>query len=656
MALLAPKDRIQKAAQEYAARHGVNMHEFWDAFDEKAKLDKDRYYPDDIEGDPIRKIPLTRDNFQGVTPPPPPPSAPFDIPPYPLAPPNQVEIPARLLRSGFRQFASGIDTGYQTTDPATLLGMDPTEVGPVLGGDPIVGDLSSTFTDDILSPTIVKPTSYYPPPTDMERKEAIEQSRLDLLYKKFKDAAKEGEEGGPYDADRDYFDKSVEPTYDRDHFKAEILSIIYKDYDLIGSTYVHKLTKRQPSPDLFASMKTRVLKAYNEFLARYQEEFQLSPPHYLMLNDDELDIPPPPPPPSATAAAPSATAAAPSATAAAPSAAAAGADIDPVTDADIDPVTDAAAAKDKLKVGPSTTKEKDPRKLVLDAYNLALLPQQAKTIYEVGVDSPKFAFNALANRYMGRAAETPAMQNNINYWYPIRRGEWYLASLDLRKPEHNYAGMSQEERDKHGWAGWNMTGYGITDKAGKAAFYNKDVQEDSWNLLVKLGFMTEPPSATLQAGLHEYNLSDRAIWQSIHYGSDIDKQNQIDAARVRGGITGRGEHGKRREIGFMHFVKQWKYDQQFVSPEEKIGLAAYLSEKVGGPWAVTRQPTPPDYVTPSTYQTQPQDTLLGQDPTEPWGVDNPKIISMNPTWGTDSSDYIRRSQRGDPLGLNGEFS
>ena len=96
----------------------------------------------------------------------------------------------------------------------------------------------------------------------------------------------------------------------------------------------------------------------------------------------------------------------------------------------------------------------------------------------------------------------------------------------------------------------------------------------------------------------------------------------------------------------------------FAPEDEKMGLAAYLSEKVGGRWAVPDQPTE---TTTRTYDytktwNPSQATQTAIDPTEPSAVDNPKIISTNPDLSIKGSDYIRRSQRSDPLGLNGEFS
>jgi len=290
------------------------------------------------------------------------------------------------------------------------------------------------------------------------------------------------------------------------------------------------------------------------------------------------------------------------------------------------------------------------------------------TIYQKGVSDPRGTYYAIADLKMGGYAGTPYMKQRLDRGYLPKRGQWYLQK-HLSAAGDGYINMSQEEKDKYSWPGWQMWAYDTKGKDAIRNFYDIDAQNRNWARLVRLGSSSQPPvwntdieeMKTNPEKQDEYLLTDYHLWETLLHGDSIDINDQIAAAIVQGNITGQGMFGQQQLAGLHRIVKEWRNWMLFAPEDEKMGLAAYLSEKVGGPWAVTRQPTPPDYVTPSTYQTQTQDTLLGQDPTEPWGIDDPNqtnlgtgILSTN--FGTTRSDFLARRQRGDPLGLNGEFS
>ncbi len=208
---------------------------------------------------------------------------------------------------------------------------------------------------------------------------------------------------------------------------------------------------------------------------------------------------------------------------------------------------------------------------------------------------PKTQYYFIAQRNVGNAVERPGVQQRLSSSYSSVLGRYILQVMMGPQISENIWAEREYVEPWH-----KFVGRGFRESADD--FYRPEVMDMSWANLVSA---SETAFQTKESGWVQNN--KRQYWfETVAKERDY----QEAAARAKAGIRGVGIYGGLREKGFQRLMKRYDYEMTFASPEEMVGLAAWLSRIEGSPWDTKVSSTKQDI--PVTYNKNPITEITGK--------------------------------------------
>lgn len=208
---------------------------------------------------------------------------------------------------------------------------------------------------------------------------------------------------------------------------------------------------------------------------------------------------------------------------------------------------------------------------------------------------PKTQYYFIAQRNVGNAVERPGVQQRLSSSYSSVLGRYILQVMMGPQISENIWAEREYVEPWH-----KFVSRGFRESADD--FYRPEVMDMSWANLVSA---SETAFQTKESGWVQNN--KRQYWfETVAKERDY----QEAAARAKAGIRGVGIYGGLREKGFQRLMKRYDYEMTFASPEEMVGLAAWLSRIEGSPWDTKVSSTKQDI--PVTYNKNPITEITGK--------------------------------------------
>jgi len=190
-------------------------------------------------------------------------------------------------------------------------------------------------------------------------------------------------------------------------------------------------------------------------------------------------------------------------------------------------------------------------------------------LYNREIYSPKEQYKLMAGKTLGYLARDPIVQSALDRRFDYTYGNWFLENVnkELISVDGIMSGMEE-----------------FPDFVARSFSTPKNQAEldSNWKKLVQHSQSDEYYLEKMSA------LGGVSILSENRYSP---AQSELMAAKAKAGMTGRGTYGRMRERVFDGLVKQYRTEMAFTKQEEdfipQTGFAAWLSEEVGGPWAIS---------------------------------------------------------------------